>query len=81
MRIKQDWCNIDPMGDADGKFGDFKANGGQIVDVILEVAVSDGIVNVNESNETTIYDLTGRKIERISDKGIYIINGKKMYVK
>ncbi|MBR5893275.1 MAG: hypothetical protein IKZ37_06560 [Bacteroidaceae bacterium] len=81
MRVKQDWCNIDPMGDADGKFGDFKANGGQIIDVILEVAVSDGIVNVNASNETTIYDLTGRKIERITDKGIYIVNGKKVYIK
>ena len=81
MRIKQDWCNIDPMGDADGKFGDFKPNGGQIVDVILEVVVSDGIVNVNANNETTIYDLTGRKIESISDKGIYIINGKKVLVK
>ena len=37
MRIKQDWCSIDPQGDADGKFGDFKQNGGQIIDVILEV--------------------------------------------
>ncbi len=37
MRIKQDWSNIDPAGDADGKFGDFKANGGQIIDLMLEV--------------------------------------------
>ena len=81
MRIKQDWCNIDPMGDADGKFGDFKANGGQIIDIILEVAVSDGIVDVNANKETTIYDLMGRKLDTISGKGIYIINGKKVLVK
>ncbi|MBR5893247.1 MAG: hypothetical protein IKZ37_06415 [Bacteroidaceae bacterium] len=81
MRIKQDWCNIDPMGDADGKFGDFKANGGQIIDVILEVAVSDGIENVVTDENTVIYDLTGRKVENISAKGIYIVNGKKVMVK
>ena len=38
MRIKLDWCNIDPNGDNDGKFGDFMANGGCIIDVTLEVA-------------------------------------------
>ena len=37
MRFTQDWCSIDPAGDADGKFGDFKSNGGQIIDVLLEV--------------------------------------------
>ncbi len=82
MRIKQDWCNIDPMGDADGKFGDFKANGGQIVDVMLLVAVADGIENVEiAESESGIYDLTGRKIEKITCPGIYIVNGKKAFVK
>ena len=38
MRVKLDWCNIDPNGDNDGKFGDFQANGGHIIDVTLEVA-------------------------------------------
>ena len=37
MRFVQDWCSIDPMGDADGKFDDFMGNGGQIIDVMLEV--------------------------------------------
>ena len=37
MRFKLDWCNIDPMGDSDGKFNDFMGNGGQIIDVMLEV--------------------------------------------
>ena len=37
IRFKLDWCNIDPNGDADGKFGDFMENGGQIVDAKLVV--------------------------------------------
>ena len=68
------------MGDADGKFGDFKANGGQIIDVILEVAVSDGIENVVINENSVIYDLTGRKVNNAT-KGIYIINGKKVLIK
>ena len=37
MRFVQGWCNIDPAGDADGKFGDFKENGDQVIDVTLVV--------------------------------------------
>ena len=83
MRIKQDWSNIDPAGDADGKFGDFKANGGQIIDVLLKVAYPTGIEAVEGENGKVegIYDLQGRKIEQITAPGIYIVNGKKMFVK
>ena len=83
MRIKQDWSNIDPAGDADGKFGDFKANGGQIIDVLLKVAYPTGIEAVEGENGKVegIYDLQGRKIEQITTPGIYIVNGKKMFVK
>ena len=83
MRIKQDWSNIDPAGDADGKFGDFKANGGQIIDVLLKVAYPTGIEAVVGENGKVegIYDLQGRKIEQITAPGIYIVNGKKMFVK
>ncbi len=82
MRVKQDWCNIDPAGDADGKFGDFKANGGQIIDVILEVVeATTGIENVEAETVKAIYDITGRKIEKVTEGGIYIINGKKVLVK
>ena len=31
-----------------------------------------------DNSQWTIYDLTGRKIETITEKGIYIINGKKV---
>ncbi len=83
MRVKQDWCNIDPAGDADGKFGDFKANGGQIIDVLLEVVVSTGIEELEGENVNVkgIFDLQGRKIEQITAPGLYIVNGKKVLVK
>ena len=82
MRVKQDWSNIDPAGDADGKFKDFKENGGQIIDVTLEVVeATTGIENVEAETVKAIYDITGRKIEKITEGGIYIINGKKILVK
>ena len=83
LRFKQDWCNIDPQGDADGKFGDFKQNGGQIIDLLLTVTDNTGIENVKGENGKVngIYDLQGRKLERISAPGIYIVNGKKKVVK
>ena len=81
MRFKQDWCNIDPQGDADGKFGDFKENGGQIIDVLLTVTNSTGISEVKVEKTEGIYDLTGRKLEQISAPGVYIVNGKKVLVK
>lgn len=42
-----------------------------------------GITDVEtENNEgTIIYDLTGRRIKNITNKGIYIINGKKTFIK
>ena len=33
------------------------------------------------ASEETIYDLTGRKVEDVSQKGIYIVNGRKKLVK
>ena len=82
MRFKQDWSNIDPAGDADGKFDDFKVNGGQIVDVLLVVSSETAIELVKgENGEAVIFDLSGRKIEKITAPGFYIINGKKTLVK
>lgn len=83
LRFKQDWCNIDPQGDADGKFGDFKENGGQIIDLYLTVTNTTGIEEVKGENGEVkaIYDLTGRKLDKVVAPGIYIVNGKKMFVK
>jgi hypothetical protein len=84
MRFVQDWCSIDPNGDSDGKFGDFMDNGGQIIDVMLEVVepITEGIDSVDaDAENAVIYDLTGRKIEKITKAGIYVINGVKKVVK
>ena len=40
-----------------------------------------GIDNVELEDETIIYDLTGRRIEKIVEKGIYIVNGRKVVIK
>ena len=81
LRFKQDWCSIDPQGDADGKFGDFKANGGQVVDLLLSVTNVTGIEEVKtESESDAIYDLQGRKVVNPAN-GIYIVNGKKAFIK
>ena len=86
MRVKLDWCNIDPNGDQDGKFGDFMDNGGQIVDFMIEVVgdESTGIEDVEEDLNPVfegIYDLNGRKLNEITKTGIYIVNGKKVFIK
>ncbi|MBO5134488.1 MAG: M60 family metallopeptidase [Bacteroidaceae bacterium] len=35
----------------------------------------------NDSKEEAIYDLQGRRVERITAPGLYIVNGKKRYIK
>ena len=44
-----------------------------------------GVVGIDsiygEAGDSVIYDITGRKIEKITEGGIYIINGKKVLVK
>ncbi|MBO5787648.1 MAG: hypothetical protein J6R07_03130 [Bacteroidaceae bacterium] len=84
MRIKRDWCSIDPMGDSDSNFqGTFSNYGGQIIDITLLVSAETGISNVsgNENAVKGIYDMQGRKIECITQPGIYIVDGRKVVVK
>ena len=83
VRVKLDWCNIDPNGDQDDKFGNFMSNGGQIVDFKLVVTDATDIEEVETENEDveTIYDLRGRRIQEITAPGIYIVNGRKVLVK
>jgi hypothetical protein len=83
MRIKQDWCSIDPAGDSDSNFGGTFSNyGGQIIDVLLNVLDPTSIEDVEaESEADGFYDMQGRKLSEIVKSGIYIINGKKVLVK
>ena len=56
---------------------------GQIINVVFgdEKAVTS-IENVTvENGKNVIYDITGRKVKEITNAGIYIVNGKKVFVK
>ena len=83
MRIKQDWCSIDPAGDSDSNFGGTFSNyGGQIIDVILHVTNGTGVEEVEtDGGDKVIYDISGRKLSEITKPGLYIVNGKKVIVK
>ena len=48
---------------------------------IEEVAIETTIENIVVEKEDTIYDLQGRKINKITVPGIYIIGGNKILVK
>ena len=39
------------------------------------------VENVEVVTENLIFDLSGRRISEITEKGIYIVNGKKIIVK
>ncbi|MBR4066648.1 MAG: hypothetical protein IKJ97_07835 [Bacteroidaceae bacterium] len=84
MRIKQDWCSIDPMGDSNSNFnGTFHNYGGQIIDINLVVTSETGINNLLDNGSVVkgIYDMQGRKVETITQPGVYIVDGKKVLVK
>lgn len=50
--------------------------------VLEEATAASGINDINAVEGTgVIYDLTGRKIEKITNAGIYIVGGKKVLVK
>lgn len=84
IRIKQDWCNVDPLGDADGKFGDFKDNGGQIIDIMLQVGNPDTAIEeavAADKVSKVVYDITGRRVDDVTVPGIYIVGGKKVIIR
>ena len=47
---------------------------------VVTVTIEQGIANLEVEADAVIYDLTGRRVEKM-EKGIYIVNGKKVYVK
>jgi hypothetical protein len=83
MRIKQDWCSIDPAGDSDSNFGGtFSTYGGQIIDVMFNVVDPTAIEDVEaEEGEVAVYDMQGRRLDKITAPGLYIIGGKKVLFK
>lgn len=66
---------------AGARMGLYNANGSKDEGsrVFFEEAPAEaGIIDITVSKENSIFDLTGRKVERITAPGIYIINGKKV---
>ena len=51
-------------------------------DVVINLTYTDttGISEITVESNVAVYDLTGRKVT-VPVKGIYVVNGKKMYVK
>ena len=74
MDAKKLYCTIDI---------DMSAMLRQVINVVFgdEKAVTS-IENIAvENNATVIYDITGRRVNEITNAGIYIVNGKKVFVK
>lgn len=67
MRFKVDWNSIDPAGDSNDTNGNFKGNGGAILDVMLEVkapaANTFDITYVYKLNGTQLYTTTNTYAE------------------
>jgi hypothetical protein len=63
-------------------------NGGQIVDFMIEIIGDEDVDTAIDEVEQElspvfegIYDLQGRKLDEITRTGIYIVNGKKVFIK
>ena len=84
IRFKMDWNSVDPGGQiaADGTCtgaNGFLANRGSIVDATLVVSATTGIDGVIANGKNAeLFDLSGRKLNTVPAKGVYIQNGKKV---
>ena len=58
---------------------------GQAIDIPMEIAsklvgIEDEVISDPDQTQTIMYDLLGRRIIGKPAPGIYIVNGKKMYI-
>ena len=56
------------------------AEGGALRMVFDDVTTGIEGIEVNDGGKTAIYDLSGRRVSRMT-KGLYIVNGKKVFIK
>ena len=84
VRFKVDWNNVDAGGCVDPN-NHILNNGGYIVDATLVVDEATAINGVSIENMNDVYTLDGRKVVvkagQKLNKGLYIVGGKKVYVK
>ena len=82
MRVKVDWDNQDPGGCVLSN-NHILNNGGHIVDVTLVVTENTGINAATIDQNAEVYTLDGRRVSVNGklNRGIYIINGQKTFVK
>lgn len=81
IRFKVDWNSVDAGGCVLAS-NHILNNGGYIVDAILVVTENSGIENVTIDGAKDAYTIDGRKVNaKKLNKGIYVVNGKKVYVK
>lgn len=90
IRFKVDWNSVDPAGQlaADGTCtgtNGILANGGYIVDALLQVGDVTDIERIETNQPHSIYTIDGRKVQGVKThdlpSGFYIIDNQKMYVK
>ena len=66
------------------KYLSYKAPAEDIVLTVKIVTEGEGIDNISVDADTVIYDLSGKRVQgnvKSLERGIYIVNGKKVYVK
>ena len=82
MRVKIDWDNQDPGGCVLSS-NHILNNGGHIVDVTLDVTAGTGINAATLDKNAKVYTLDGRRVivNGKLNRGFYIINGQKTFVK
>lgn len=82
MRVKIDWDNQDPGGCVLSS-NHILNNGGHIVDVTLVVTEGTGINAATLDENAKVYTLDGRRVivNGKLNRGFYIINGQKTFVK
>ena len=72
-------CRYGDKGAASGSAWTFTYLG-NTYDLNKESGESTGVENINVQESAVIYDLLGRRVEKM-EKGLYIVNGKKVLVK